>query len=215
MTDRLNKIFQEISPCKVFADIGCDHGYIAKKMITEKLCKKVIVSDISEKCLQKAKTLLSYELISKKAVAVVSDGFTSVPNCDQALIAGMGGEEIIHILKSAKKLPKRIVVQPMKNADKVRSCIVNVGYKIEKDFVFYSAKQFYTLIIAKKGKDCLTEEEILFGRTNMMNRPIDFQNMIKEKIEKLENFLCSENISSESKSEILNKIKRLEKYVKY
>ncbi|MCQ2386876.1 MAG: class I SAM-dependent methyltransferase [Clostridia bacterium] len=214
MTDRLNKIFQELSPCKVFADIGCDHGYIAKKMITEKLCKKVIVSDISEKCLEKAKSLLSRELISKKAVAVVSDGFTSVPKCDQALIAGMGGEEIIHILNSAKKLPKRIAVQPMKNADKVRSCIVNVGYKIEKDFVFYSAKQFYTLIIAKKGKDSLTEEEILFGRTNIIDRPIDFQKMIKEKIEKLENFSCGEKISSESKSEILNKIKRLKDYVK-
>ena len=41
MTERLNKVFSELPSCKVFADIGCDHGYIAKEMVERKKCEKV------------------------------------------------------------------------------------------------------------------------------------------------------------------------------
>ena len=59
MTDRLNKIFDSLAECEVFADVGCDHGYIAKAMLFSGKCKKVIVSDISAKCLNKAEELLN------------------------------------------------------------------------------------------------------------------------------------------------------------
>ena len=44
MTDRLKKIFNLLSDCEVFADIGCDHGYVAKEMLVSGKCKRVIVS---------------------------------------------------------------------------------------------------------------------------------------------------------------------------
>jgi tRNA (adenine22-N1)-methyltransferase len=53
MTDRLEKIYAKIPFCKVFADIGCDHGYISKAMLDGKKCERVIISDVSENCLEK------------------------------------------------------------------------------------------------------------------------------------------------------------------
>ena len=99
MTKRLTKIFEQLPTCNTFADVGCDHGYLAKAMIQSGKCKRVIISDISAPCLQKAKDLLSEELQSGVATAVVSNGFQNVPPCDLALIAGMGGEEIASILQ--------------------------------------------------------------------------------------------------------------------
>ena len=64
MTNRLNQIFSVLPSCEVFADIGCDHGYVAKAMLDSGKCKKVIVSDISEKCLFKATTLLQFYTFS-------------------------------------------------------------------------------------------------------------------------------------------------------
>ena len=103
MTERLQKIFSSIPNAKVFADIGCDHGYIAKAMLESGKCEKVIVSDISEKCLNKARELLSENIANGSAESVVSDGFDKVVGADVALIAGMGGEEICNILEKAQQ----------------------------------------------------------------------------------------------------------------
>ena len=159
MTDRLEKIFALIPSCEVFADIGCDHGYIAQAMLKSGKAKKVIIADISAKCLQKAEQLLEKSIIDGKCISVVSNGFENVPNCDCALIAGMGGEEICDIILRAKNLPNSLLLQPMKNCDKVRLCAVKSGYNLKKDFTFKSAGKFYDLMLLVRGKDTLTDEE--------------------------------------------------------
>ena len=213
MTDRLNKIFNELPICRVFADIGCDHGYIAKAMISSGKCKNVIVSDISEKCLEKARQLLTREIESGVATSVVSDGFDNVGECDCALIAGMGGEEIVCILDKCKNLPETLVLQPMKNSDKVRLCAVKLGYEVLKDFTFKSASKFYNLIILSRGLDSLTDEEIEFGRTNLRERPSAFKEELQSRIKKLTEYAGRSDVSEKTRLEMLKNAERLVKYV--
>lgn len=153
MTGRLTEIFSKIDECTVFADVGCDHGYVAKEMLRRKKCKKAIISDVSAKCLNKAEELLRKEIDSGVAVSVVSDGFEKLPECDLALVAGMGGEEIVSILEKAPFFPQKLVLQPMKNADKVRAALIKFGYKILIDYTFFSGGKYYDLIKAEKGKE--------------------------------------------------------------
>ena len=207
MKNRIDEIFSIIPKSEIFADIGCDHGYIAKKMLDSGKCKKAVVSDISEKCLNKASELLKNEIETKKVEAIVSDGFEALPIVDTALIAGMGGEEIIKILlnaKNAKKLPETLILQPMKNAEKVRKAIVDLQYKIEKDYLFYVKDKYYILILVKRGQDSLTEDEIEFGRTNINELSQDFLRYIKEEIAKFSGF--------GNGKEVIEKIARLKKY---
>ena len=207
MKNRIDEIFSIIPKSEIFADIGCDHGYIAKKMLDSCKCKKAIVSDISEKCLNKASVLLKNEIETKRAEAIVSDGFDALPIVDTALIAGMGGEEIIKILlnaKNAQKLPETLILQPMKNAEKVRKAIVDLQYKIEKDYLFYVKDKYYILILVKRGQDSLTEDEIEFGRTNINEPSQDFLRYIKEEIAKFSGF--------GNGKEVIEKIARLKKY---
>ena len=174
MTDRLNKIFSLLPSCEVFADIGCDHGYIAKAMLKSGKCQKVIIADISSKCLEKAQNLLKDEINLGSCESVVSNGFDKVNCCDLALIAGMGGQEIVDIIKRANaqnKLPDKLILQPMKNCDIVRSVAVENGYKIVFDKVFKSGKKFYNIISLEKGEDYLTSEEIEFIES--MIKPMD------------------------------------------
>ncbi len=213
MTDRLNKIFNCLPHCKVFADIGCDHGYIAKAMIKSAKCQSAIISDISAKCLDKAVQLLSEEIASGVVAAVVSDGFDSVKGCDLALIAGMGGEEICSILYKASSLPDKLVLQPMKNCDKVRLAVVEKGYRIISDSVFFSAGKFYDLISLEKGSDNLTQEEIEFGRDNVNKPNADFIKMIEIRIDKLKNFLSNDKISDSTRQELTSELIKLKKYV--
>ena len=213
MTKRLTEIFSVLENCHTFADVGCDHGYVAKAMLKSGKCERVIVSDISEKCLKKAEDLLALEIAEGKAISVVSDGFRNVGYCDQALIAGMGGEEIISILSSARSLPEKLVLQPMKNVDKVREKAVSMGYKIKSDYVFRCGKIFYDLITLVKGEDSLTEEEIEFGRTNINAPSVAFKQMLESKIKKYENLLSVSQFNKDVQEEIKAKIEKLKKYV--
>ena len=213
MTDRLNKIFDSLAECEVFADVGCDHGYIAKAMLFSGKCKKVIVSDISAKCLNKAEELLNDFIQKGVAEAVVSDGFDNIRYCDQALIAGMGGEEITAILKKAKTLPERLVLQPMKNVDKVRLCAVKTGYRIVKDYCFKDLGKYYDLILLKRGEDSLTKDEIEFGRTNLLERGNAFLERNASLLVRYEKLLADTNIKPEEKSEIRKKAENLKNYV--
>lgn len=173
MDGRLKILFGLVGTGKVFADIGCDHGKISKAVLDSGKFDRVIISDISAPSLKKAQTLL--ESYGDKVTAIVSDGFenfTELP--DQAIIAGMGGEEIVKILKSAKTLPKSLILAPQKNNDKVRRTVIELGYKILRDFTFYSGGKFYDVIKAEVGKDRYTEDEYLFGRDNLIETPDGF-----------------------------------------
>lgn len=201
-TARLKRLFDELSPAEIFADIGCDHGYIAAEMLQTGKCGRAIVTDISEKCLEKAKALLEENFIGR-FTAQVADGLKGVPSADEVLIAGMGGELIVRILKEGDFVPDRLVLQPMKNSDKVREYLVGNGYKIHKDYTFKDGK-YYDIIVAERGKDAYTEDEITFGRDNLLCRNPDFLALIQKRSNELKSSLgkMGEKAAAEAEEKI-------------
>ena len=177
MTKRLNELYSLISNCLLFADVGCDHGFISQMVLDGNKAEKVIISDVSKKSLKKAEILLKD--YGDRVISVVSDGFKGYKySPDQAIIAGMGGEEIIKILSFAKRLPNKLILNPMKNVDKVRRFLHKIGYKILKDYTIYDGK-FYDLISCEKGEDSYTELEYIFGRDNLIFKSSDFIEKLK------------------------------------
>lgn len=212
MTERLKEIFSLLPVCDSFADVGCDHGYISEAMLKSGKCKRAVMSDVSEKCLEKARSLNAEYISAGVAEAVLSDGLKKVPVSECVLIAGMGGEEIIKILSEAPFAPDKIILQPMKNADKLRGYIVENGYKIVKDYIFFAEGKFYVLISAEKGKDELTEEEREFGRTNLIEPTEAFVRYISEEISRKIKFASAGELSEEKRKEFLSDAERLKKY---
>ena len=208
MTERLETVFSHVKKTPSLADVGCDHGYIAKALLDRGVCEKVIISDVSAKSLEKAEKLLKG--YGDRVVSVVADGFSGYPYIPEtAVIAGMGGEEIIHILKGASALPKNLVLAPQKNTDKVRRTLVSLGYKLEKDFTFFSAKKYYDLIVACVGKDFYTEQEYLFGRDNLKDKSNAFINKIKGEIKMYLGIVNSKTASQTAKAEAQEKLDAL------
>lgn len=212
MTERLEIIFSEIPVSSLFADVGCDHGYIGAEMIKSGKCEKAIFSDVSAPSLKKAKVLLEKSGLKEKAEFYVCDGLDFPENPDTVLIAGMGGEEIVKILSLSEKRPDNLVLQPMKNARKLREFLVGAGYAINKDYVFFSAKKYYDIIVAFKGEDALTEEEKEFGRTNIKEKPAAFIMRVKERKEDL-CFYLKNDLSKDSERKIKEEIKRLDEII--
>lgn len=210
MTARIDKLYSELAPCNVFADIGCDHGYVAKMVSDGGLANKIYITDISAPSLKKAEDLLAGNL-GKNVFSVVSDGFSLIPEkVNQALIAGMGGEEIIKII-SASQRPERLVLQPMKNPEKLRKTLVELGYKIVKDYTFECGK-FYDLIVAELGVDSLNDDEILFGRTNLIDLPDAFIKKIKREVSNINSYMQND-LSEQVKFELEERKKLLERFL--
>lgn len=211
MSKRFNILLSLIPDCRVFADVGCDHGYMAYEMLKNRKCDRVIVSDISAECLKKAETLLR-ETFPDKYTAVVSDGFENVGNCDCALIAGMGGDTISDILAAAAgRLPEYLVLQPMKNSQRVRRDLVSLGYEILRDYTFRDGK-FYDVIVAKKsGNETYTADDYIYGRDNLTEKGEDFIALVNSRIDELKE--AKEKASETSRKEIEKRITELEKII--
>lgn len=165
---RIEELCALIDPCESFADVGCDHGYIARHVLKSGKCANVLITDISAKCLAKAERLLAEYIKAGKCRAVCCDGLALVPeDTAQVLIAGMGGEEIIKIL-SEGFIPRKFILQPMKNADKVRKFLLESGCKITYDGIFKDGK-FYFVIKGERcgGTEKYTPAYLAFGKDSL------------------------------------------------
>ena len=184
--DRIGVICGYIPKCRVFADIGCDHGYCTKYVLSRGLCERAYVSDVSAACLKKAEELMRAEIAEGRCIPVCADGMDGLPEPpDCVLIAGMGGEEIVSILSRAAPLPARFVLQPMKNAEKVRAFLVSRGARIEHDLTFLDGK-FYDLIAGSgAGGSSYSAFELRYGRDNLRSPSRDFYLKICKDIETL------------------------------
>lgn len=162
--DRIKKLCSYLDKCTVFADVGCDHGYCTRFMLKNGLCERAIISDISEKCLNKAESLLSAYISSGKVKSVCCSGLEKIEGADAVLIAGMGGDEITEILKKSY-IPENFVFQPMKNVRKVREFLLENGAEITLDEPFESSGKFYFVIKGKKNgkKIVYSEAQLEYG----------------------------------------------------
>lgn len=177
-TKRLEKILSVVPQCQVLADIGCDHGYIGLGALQSGLAENVVFVDISAPSLQKARNHCPGELLHR-ADFICQNGIGKV-RADCAVIAGMGGIEIISVLDNAECLPERLVLQPMRNQREVRQRILQ-DYEILTDEMFFDGK-FYDLISARRsnGGLKLTARELLFGKDNVKNPSKDFVAYLKK-----------------------------------
>ena len=184
-TKRLQTVCGQLSPCDTLADVGCDHGYCTLYALERGLCRRAVISDISRSSLHKAEELLSAYIAEGRVESVCCAGLSQVPrNCDQVLIAGMGGEEIVKILEGSF-LPQALVLQPMKNTEKVRAFLLEKGYCLVRDFLFYDGPKHYDLLRAERGAPprAYGSLELEFGYDNIHAPLPDFDRFLRGEIE--------------------------------
>lgn len=184
-TKRLQTVCGQLSPCDTLADVGCDHGYCTLYALERGLCRRAVISDISRSSLHKAEELLSSYIAEGRVESVCCAGLSQVSrNCDQVLIAGMGGEEIVKILEGSF-LPQALVLQPMKNTEKVRAFLLEKGYCLVRDFLFYDGPKHYDLLRAERGAPprAYGSLELEFGYDNIHAPLPDFDRFLRGEIE--------------------------------
>ena len=209
MNARLQFICGHLPRARVFADIGCDHGYCTKYALEHGLCERAYACDVSAACLKKAETLLENEIAAGKCTAVCADGLGGLPErADCVLCAGMGGEEIVRIF-SEGELPERFVLQPMKNSEKVRRFLLGRGARITLDVTFSEGEMFYDLIAGEgRGEDAYSGFEYRYGRDNLKRPGAAFLAKIRREAQTVRGAL--KGASGGNREELLGRLHELE-----
>lgn len=138
--------------CDTLADVGCDHGKAGIAAIRTGRAKRVILTDISEKSLSKARA--SAEYFGIDADCRVGDGMTVLApgEADCVLIAGMGGNEIMHILDEGLGKCDDYVLLAHRDAPKLRIYLAKRGFRLRADTVVKDGGKFYNVLAAERGE---------------------------------------------------------------
>ena len=157
LTDRLQMIADEIQKGETMADIGTDHGFLPLYLWENGISPSVIMCDVSEPSLAKAKAAAGAYQFGHELDFRAGDGLQvlSVGEVDDIVIAGMGGLLIRDIL--AFDLEKtcsfrKFVLQPRNNSGQLRYWLVSHNFNIVKNQLVREGKFICEIITVKPPK---------------------------------------------------------------
>lgn len=176
------------------ADVGCDHGKIGMSLLQSGRAERVLFCDISAPSLAKARQLATERGYLDRSEFICRDGLGEI-RCDAAVIAGMGGAEILDILKGAEELPRYLVLQPMKDERRVREELKD-KYRFVEDRLFYDGDKYYNLMYLERGRDSFSEEESEYGRDNLKQPTEDFIRYLSFRLKTYDEVLSVKDVAS-------------------
>lgn len=173
LNKRLSLCAEMVRKGSRIADIGTDHAYLPVWLVRAGFASFALACDI------KAEPLAQGELTIKKyhAEALIQtrlcDGLNAVnPNeVDDIIIAGMGGETIVHILSGAdwiKDESKQLILQPMSKHELVIDYLYKNGFELKEHNCIACDGKIYTAFSAIYcGKEVVPNE--VFTYTGLLN----------------------------------------------
>ena len=172
LTPRLKRVYDLLGEGEHVVDVGCDHAYLAVRLILDGRFKTAEACDVAEGPLSTARENIEAAGLSDRIKTTLSDGLLSVgvPEGSYSIaVCGMGGELIASIIAdSAEKFKgaKRIVLQPMTKEEKLREYLWDNGYEIIIDGAAKEEGHVYTVISAiRTGTRCAhTVPELYLGK---------------------------------------------------
>ena len=115
------------------ADIGTDHGYLPVYLLQKGRIISAIAADIGQAPLDHARRTAQHYGVTDGLRFLCCDGLQGIgpEDADTVVIAGMGGETIIHILSQApwtKAGNTLLLLQPMTKQEDLRRWLNENGY---------------------------------------------------------------------------------------
>ena len=160
----------------ILADIGTDHAYVPIALVQRQKIKGAIAMDINEGPLARAQEHIRAARLEEYIQTRLSDGAEALlPNeADSILIAGMGGELILHILTEGESVcstAKELILQPQSEIHKVREYLRQHQYKIEdEDMVCEEGKYYPRLLDVNNDGKINDEDKIWLGTKTPKHR---------------------------------------------
>ena len=165
LSKRIYALAESVIDGDSIADIGTDHGYVPMLLIKQGRSPHVIMSDISEGSLAKARetfTICKLEDRVSESDFRIGDGLNTIEaaEVDELIIAGLGGHTIRSILaddEGKTKSFKRLILQPRKHSGTLRYYLYTHGWNIESERLAEEGKFACEIITAVPSEESIRE----------------------------------------------------------
>ena len=208
LSKRLDTIAKIVSG-ETVCDVGCDHGKLADYLLENNIVKYIYVSDISMPSLQKAIDLLTPKYNNFQAICTNGlKDYNSDMVIDECIISGMGGYEIVEIIKNSPIQIDSYILSPQQNIIETKQFMLSIGYNIVYDIIIRDKDKFYTIFKCQKTDKQVhfSDYELMFGRNNFSPINQDFVAYITYESNKTKRII--DGIEDESKKkEFVEKLK--------
>lgn len=168
LSKRLESLALLVDKKDKLVDVGCDHGLLSIYLVQNKLCEKVIASDVNQNALNSA--IKNIGLRKLDIETVLSDGIDNVnlKGINTLVISGMGTSTILHILRDEKKLKniKKLILQSNNDHQLLRLELNRKGYFLESETVLKDKGKWYITMLFVKSDKVNTSKEIKYGYLN-------------------------------------------------
>ncbi len=152
--------------CAYGADIGADHGLLSCHLLNEHICRRMCVADISAPSLEKARKLLAFHGLDARADFFVGDGLAVLPErADAIAVLGVGGITLSGILERGKEKLQgaALILSAHTEWTHLRQTLCGLDYRIEKESVARAGRRFYIVLLARPGREALSDRQLFLG----------------------------------------------------
>lgn len=170
LSKRLEMIASFVYKGSKIADIGTDHGYIPIYLVKEGIISTALAMDVRKGPLERAEQHIRQFGLDGQIEVRLSDGLKKLSpgEADTVIIAGMGGELIIHILEEGKHVwdtTKHLILSPQSDLFRVRKYLEQNGFSIKREAMLKEDGKYYTVMEAEKGSmNCQKEIYYRYGQ---------------------------------------------------
>ena len=166
-------------------DVGCDHGYVSIYLYLTGRASSCIAADIRKGPLEAAVKNIALYGAADGIETRLGSGLTVIKphEAESVIIAGMGGNTIISILKEAPDVcesAKELILEPQSEITEVRRYIYSAGFTIVREDMVTEEGKYYPIIKAVHAAkaETVSDTEMEFGPC-----------LLKDKNEVLKEFL--------------------------
>ncbi len=184
---RLETILSMVLPCRTAADIGCDHGFTAIRLLTDKKAERAVCSDIGEGPIRRAREHVFEAGLSERIECRKGDGLQTVfpGEADCVIIAGMGGKLMSRILTEGADVlsaAEELILSPHTETAELRRTLADLGFRIDAEQMVFDEGKFYTVIRAVPGAMQLSQRETEYGPCLLKERSEVFLRWLRYEI---------------------------------
>lgn len=185
---RLKTIAQMITPCPVVADVGCDHGYLAIRLVKTGTAGRVIAMDVAKGPLSRAKANIKRAGYGDRIETRLSDGVARLApgEANAVVMAGIGGSLMMRLMQKDRQIldtVSELILSPQSEIEQVRIFLAGHSYIIREEQMITDGGKDY--VIFRTGHGHMRYEkrcEYKYGRCLLEKRnPVLQKSMERER----------------------------------
>ena len=214
LSERLTAIYNMV-PKGIAADIGADHGKLMIALFEGGIVTHGYAVENKKGPYGRLLKALQERNLEEDIVPLFSDGIKDLPeSVHTVIIAGMGGNNIIDILKKYPKKTKQIttlIIDAHTAIPKVRREISNMGFVIADEKMVREDDIFYEIIkFIKADKAMYGDKDIEFGPILRNEKSATFKEKYQSRISEIDKLLRSNNLPKERVNELSKEKERIQ-----